>query len=55
MQDNVNGKDEEIENIENDYELSCSKEDDSGFWDVSAASIAPCLSDEDESFDITNI
>ena len=31
VQDNVNGKDEEIENIENDYELSCSKEDDSGF------------------------
>ena len=43
---------QEIEDIVGEPELSCSKEEDSGFWNVSAASIDPCLSDE--SFDIMN-
>ncbi len=52
MQASLDEEGLEIENIHEEPELSCSKEEDSGFWNVSAASIDPCLSDADESFDI---
>ena len=53
VQADLKEEDQEIVNIEEENELSCSKEEDSGFWNVSAASIDPCLSDENESFDMT--